>query len=156
MASQQVSELARSHISGSGPRPTCQRANLPIRHGGYIALVSLLVIAAATLAIGLSVSSLSVAETQVGGIKEQTGASFQFAEGCLDEAILRLKRDGGYPGGTLSLPAGSCTIAVVPVGARRTVTTTARVGTATRSITASVNLSGSTPTVDSWEELVTP
>lgn len=79
---------------------------------GYIALIAILIIIAVTLAVGLSMGLLGIGETQAGLTGEQSRQSFQLANGCLEEAILRIKKDNNYEGGNLNIKEGSCNITV--------------------------------------------
>lgn len=77
---------------------------------GYIAFSSLLVISAVVLAAAVSVSLLSLSESQMGYSVRKGEQAFFFVEGCLEEALLRAKRDSSYNGGVLNFPEGQCTI----------------------------------------------
>lgn len=125
----------------------------PRSQRGYIALIAVVIVVAVTLAIGLSMNLLSISETQVGLLRQRSVASFATADACLNEAYLRLMRDAAYAGGNLNLAQGSCTIAVVSLGADRTVTVTSDVGGVSRRIEGMVTISGSTVTQISWKEL---
>lgn len=78
---------------------------------GYIALASVLVIAAVVLAIGISVSLLSINEAQLSLAGRKSQASIAFVDSCVEDALLRLNEDNSIPVQIL-LPAGSCDVTI--------------------------------------------
>jgi hypothetical protein len=122
---------------------------------GYIALIALIIISAVTLAIALSMNSLSITETDTGLLRQQSTQAEQAAYSCLQEAYLRLMRNGAYTGGTtLSVPPGSCTVVSVtaPVPADRIVIVAANIGGVQRQFTGRVTISAVGLTAVSWQE----
>ncbi|MBL7159118.1 hypothetical protein ISS85_01460 [Candidatus Microgenomates bacterium] len=79
---------------------------------GYIAFSSLLVISAVVLAVTISVSILSISESQMGYAVKKGEEALFFVEGCLEEALLRFSSNPLYNGGLLNFPEGQCTIVV--------------------------------------------
>ena len=47
-----------------------------------------------------------------------------YAESCMQEALLRLRRDAGYLGGVVPVAPGTCTVAVTGAGNERTIDAT--------------------------------
>ncbi|MFH1207740.1 MAG: hypothetical protein V1668_04005 [Patescibacteria group bacterium] len=122
---------------------------------GYIALIALVIISVVTLAIALSMNSLSITETDTGLVRQQSTQAEQAAYSCLQEAYLRLMRDGAYTGGTtLTVAPGSCTVVSVatPIPADRVVTVAADVGGVQRQFTGQVTWSAAGLTLVSWQE----
>ena len=78
---------------------------------GYIAFSSLLIISVMALAIGISVSLLSISESQMGYAERKGEETLFFVEGCMEDALLKA-RDQSFTGGILNHPEGSCTIVV--------------------------------------------
>lgn len=76
------------------------------------------------------------------------------ADSCLHEALLGLKQNEMYSGGSLSLGSDSCTISVNGFGDARTITVTATSRQTTREIQATVNLSASGLVEESWLEKI--
>ena len=83
---------------------------------GFIAMVTVLVMMAVLLAIGLTVASIGRDEIALAGIVQDGDQAFSVADGCAEEAIDRLKGDSAYAGGTYSLAGGACTVAVTNLG----------------------------------------
>jgi hypothetical protein len=123
---------------------------------GYIALIAVLIVSAVTLAISLSLNSLSIGETTSGLLKQQSAQSFGLAGSCLQEAWLRLKRDPTFAGDSLNNSLGSCTITVVGSGNDRTITVESDVRNIRRRLESQVTTSGNILTVQSWTEVTTP
>ena len=123
---------------------------------GTIALISLLVISAVVLAIGISVSLTGLDEMKMGFRQGQTTGAFYVAESCMEEALFRLKQDENYSGGALSIGDGSCNIDITANGSQRTITVTGTLNQYTRGIQAIVNILNDGTTygneVISWEE----
>lgn len=130
---------------------------------GYIALIAILIIASVVLAIGISINLLSISETQIGLAQAQTASSFFTADGCLEEAILRIKLLHNYAGGNLNLNGGSCTINIEPAQTScvnkpvlsrdyRTISIEANVNNYIRNLIAEVNLTGNNFVLDCWRE----
>lgn len=88
---------------------------------GFIAFTSLLVISAVTLAIAVSISLLGISEanTSLGFKKGQE--TLKIAESCAEEALLRLRDNASYSGGSLNVGNGSCTISISGTGSDRTI-----------------------------------
>lgn len=80
---------------------------------GSVALISLLIISAFTLVIVLvaSESSISVYEEHINDNSDQI--MYYSAEGCLEEAILRLEDTGTFTGETITINANTeCIISI--------------------------------------------
>lgn len=124
---------------------------------GYTVLIVVLMISAAVLVVVLALSSLGINETLISADDQQSEKSFQIAEACTDEAIIRLNRsfngeEGVYSGGTLNFGTDSCTIGVVVAGSNRQVDVVSTVnGKINRKIQVIVQMSPSF-SVLSWQE----
>ena len=78
---------------------------------GYIALTSVLVIAAAVLAIGTSVALLSISEGQVSLADKKHEETLDFVESCAEVALLELNEDNNISS-SIALPEGSCSVII--------------------------------------------
>lgn len=121
---------------------------------GLTALVTLIIISFVALFVALSVNLISISEMQMGFEKSRSAKAFWAAEACLDEALIRLKRNPSYSGGSLTIDsATTCTATVVPSGSKRIITTVGTVdGIIIRRIEAQADISGKV-TLDYWKEL---
>ena len=128
-----------------------------LKQKGAIALISLLIITAVALAIGLSLNLLGIDEMRMGFRESKSSETYHVAESCLEEALMRFKRDANYSGGTLQIGNGSCNINIVVNGSQRTITVTGTVDQLIRKIQTVINVlnDGTTfgnETVD-WQEI---
>lgn len=125
---------------------------------GVIALMTVIIIGALVLAVGISVSFIGQTEVIITGDtdREQSLRSLVFT--CIEEATFRLKSDPAYVGGTVPIGLDSCAVTVSGSGSTRTVLATATIDPYTKSATASVllkqNVAGNARgwAVDSWLE----
>lgn len=83
-----------------------------IKQKGSIALISLLIISAFTLILAVSMveSSISTGQQFVNNTSEDT--SYYGAEGCAEEAMIRIEGDSTFAGGTVAYDWGTCDISV--------------------------------------------
>lgn len=79
---------------------------------GAMALVSTIVILAVGLIIGLTTVLNSLSQIDMNLDEAKSLKTFSLAEACVDEALIRLKWEETYLGGSLSLLGGSCIITV--------------------------------------------
>lgn len=79
---------------------------------GYSALVSMLLIVAISLTIALGINAGGIYEIRDSLTYSLSNESFYFADSCVEEAIIRLKRDENYTGGSLTSGDIQCTVGV--------------------------------------------
>lgn len=92
---------------------------------GYIAFIGLLIISAVTLAVSVSIALLGISEAQSSLSAKKGEEVLKIAEGCGEEALLRLRDNAGYSDGSLNVGNGSCTINVSGEGQDRIIDITA-------------------------------
>lgn len=88
---------------------------LRIIRSGYIALTTVLVVMIVLLTFLIStqgITSGSLQSSLAGVLGKET---YVVAESCLNDTLIRLRRDSSYSGGTLNVSAGSCTITISDV-----------------------------------------
>lgn len=127
------------------------KRGLPFQKG-YVALSSILVILAVTLAIGISTSLLSIndALSSVSGQKGNT--SMDIIEGCVEDALIRLNEDNSIPS-SLVLPQGTCTVTInSQVGNNWDFTVSASINSYTRSVRVQA-VRSTTVSITSWQEI---
>lgn len=127
---------------------------------GFIAFTSLLVVSAVALAIAVSISLLGITEasTSLGFKKGQE--VLKIAEGCAEEALLRLRDDATYDldGAEVSLPGldGSCTMDISDTGANRTIDITATISGPpqyVKKLQITAKRAGNSINITSWQEV---
>ena len=81
------------------------------REGGYIALISVIIILALVVLIASSAILLSISESNMGLQENQAWESFYLATACAEDALIKLKDNLNYEGNeTLTFDNGTCTI----------------------------------------------
>jgi len=118
---------------------------------GFIAMSTVLIVSAVVIAIAISTTLIGVGEGKAGLLHWNGSNSLYLAEGCMEDALLKLRTSAGYTGGTITRPEGSCTVTVTGSGTY-TITVTATNATATRQIQAIATRSGKVA-ISSWKEL---
>lgn len=128
---------------------------------GAIALLGLLILMGAALIIVTGLSLRGLTNLEAADIAHRGEEAFGGADGCVTEALRRLRDDDTYAGGTVTIGNTVCTMTVTDDGGgQRTIQTSATRGAVTRHVRAiaqmsTITLSGRTITVwalTSWEE----
>lgn len=125
---------------------------------GVVALITVVIIGALILIIGLAGSRLGQTEIVVSNDVAREKEARALVSACVEEAMYRLKRNDSYVGGTLTIDEVSCVVAVSGSGSTRSVVATAEVSDhfvsvtvgATRKANAASNSHGWS--VDTWSE----
>ena len=119
---------------------------------GYIAITSVLVIAAIVLIIGTSASLLAVNDIQSALSNKKSDESLDLVESCVEDALLRLNEDNSIPA-TITLPDGSCSVTInSQVGTLWTFTVSGTFISHAKSIQVVADRTN-TVTVNSWTQL---
>jgi len=124
---------------------------------GFATLTTAIIIFFTTLSMALSIQFAGIGELQTGFQNNLSAQSLSLADGCLEEAMLRLRREASYTGGTLTIGNDTCTNVVTGAGGTRTIISTATINsTIIREIRAEVSIvatpTGNTVTLTDWEE----
>ncbi len=122
---------------------------------GIVSIAAVLVSLTVATMLATSVYLVGLSDLQAGFGSVQSERAFALADGCTDEALLRLSRNASYTGGTLSVGSDSCTIVVSGSGGTRVISISATVGGNTRKLLINVSISGSTVTITKWSEDIT-
>lgn len=124
-------------------------------NSGFMALITVVIIAAAALALTINSSFLGLAVLESADLNDRGAAAVALADGCLEEAFHRLRLDPAYPGAPvpgLTIGAGSCIIEVADLGGGvRRVSVRATVGDFTRRLTAIITLDLRSLAVNEWQ-----
>ncbi len=123
--------------------------------GGYIALLMLLIVGAATTAIALVLLTIGTDAQRSALITQQSIQARQLANACAEEALQQIHDSTSYTGtNSLTLGAGNCNYIVTTTGAStRTITTTATVGAAVRKLAVYATIGSSSISITSWQEV---
>ncbi len=116
---------------------------------GFVLIIVVLLMSAVmtTVFIQTALNSLIILEQSQ---KALDGARAKmYAEGCMQEALLRLSRDSTYTGGNLMLNSGTCDVVISGLGTARVVTVRGTLGVYTQPLVVSVELNPLT--ITSWD-----
>ncbi len=120
---------------------------------GAMLLMTVLIAGAVALTIGLSIALRGIGELDMGFSENQTLETLAIADGCAQEALLRLSRDSDYLGATgLTVGEGACNITVSGSGDERTVSVDATLDRWSRNVTMELDLSTSPITIVGWSQ----
>lgn len=125
------------------------------RESGVIALTSLLVISVVVLSVVVSSSLLGILSAQNSLVYKKGAEALHIAHGCVEEALLRLRNDTNYSGGSLQLSDGSCTITVTGSGNNRTIFISSQLSNpprSTRELEVTVKRTGTSISILTWQE----
>lgn len=124
-------------------------------NGGYITLISILIVGAVGVAIALSIILLGVGSSRTSFAVEQSNQAKALANACAEEALQQIRDSTPFTGsGNLTLGQGTCSYIVTSQGAQnRTVTASGTVGTIIRKVNIIISKINPTITVTSWQEV---
>lgn len=92
---------------------------------GFVALLTIIVIAAMTLLVSLNASLLGLGELDLGYTSQKGGEVYAIADGCAEESLRRFRLDTSYTGGSITTKNGSCIIEIIATAPNATSTVTA-------------------------------
>jgi hypothetical protein len=121
-------------------------------NNGFIALVTVLIIFAIVLLVGLSISLLSINEAQMGLRKSQSSQAYFLANLCAEDALMKLKEDINYSGNeTIEIEGGSCQI--LPIEGKWTIKTISNFQNQVKKIKIMVSQVNPKMIISSWQEV---
>jgi|SRR5687768_17162322 len=107
---------------------------------GFIGLLTVIVIGALVLSIGISTAFVGQTQLILAGHADYEYAVRALVTACVEESVHRLKIDSGYTGGTVPLGNDSCTVTVSGAGSTRSILATATINGYTKAVTATATL----------------
>lgn len=115
------------------------------RARGFIALLSVIIIGAVLLIVGLATASLGQSQLVVAAGTHEEHRTRDYAAACLEEVMLRLKRNETTPFASYpavvpmpGVPAACSVTSVTGSGTSRTVNVTSTAGFFTKAVTAAL------------------
>lgn len=120
---------------------------------GFAALTVVIIMMVVISIFAISANRSALGELINVAAKYQSQNSFYRSDACAEEALLRLRSDAGYNGGTIVLPEGSCEIAVAPNGAIRTITVNASYRNSYRSTKTEALTGAQSIVLQAWSEV---
>jgi hypothetical protein len=119
---------------------------------GFIALITVLIILAIVLVVGLGVSWLSFSEAQMELKKGQSLQSFYLANLCAENALMKLKENINYSGNeTIEIEGGNCQI--LPIEGKWTIKTISNFQNQVKKIKIIVSQVNPKMIISSWQEV---
>lgn len=131
---------------------TLLRMSATRSHPGAMLLITVLIVGAVVLMISLGVTLRSIGELSMGLAENRSQETLAIADGCLQETLLRLARNGAYAGGAMTVGGGNCTMTVTTAGLQQTIAVTATLGRWTRKLQAQVNVAGGRVVLLEWKQ----
>lgn len=125
---------------------------------GFVALLTIVILGAATLLVAYTAALLGLGELDLGNTSQKGEEAFSVADGCMEEALRRLRINTSYSGGTINTSSSSsCSITASGIDPNRAITVTGTVTgtpiTYNKKIEVTLTLIGNVITVNSWAEL---
>lgn len=108
---------------------------------GFILTIVAIVIAAGFTILTVATSFRTLTQLDIGTIAASGAAAVSAVDGCVEEALLQLRRDAAYIGGSITVGDAACVIAAQGSDGTRTLTVTGTIGEASRTVTAGVTMS---------------
>ncbi len=123
---------------------------------GMIALVTVLVVGAIVLVVGVGIATRSMIEGNMSADTEQSNEALSLATSCMETALFTLSNNAAYAGNeTVSIGSQSCIIQPVANlgGNLRTVKTSATVNGHTRRLQVDVSNVNPPLHISAWQEI---
>jgi|SRR3989344_3185677 len=121
---------------------------------GFIAVSTVLILVSVIVAIGTTVTLLSIDEARSGLILFQGEDNLDFVEGCIEDVMLKIRSDSTYSGTSISRPEGNCSITYTSGGpANWDITVTSSSTSVQRKIQAIFTRNPTGITLTSWKEI---
>lgn len=119
---------------------------------GFIALISVLIILAVALIVGLSASFLAINEAQMSLEKYNSSQSYFLANLCAEEALMKLKENENYPGNeTITIEDGECQI--LPIEGNWTIKVVGQFRNQIKKVKIIVEQVNPEMVISSWEQV---
>lgn len=122
---------------------------------GYVALIAVLIVGAASTAIALTLLLTGVDSQRSVLAEQQNTQARQLANACAEEALQIIHDSTSYTGtANLTLSTGTCSYTVTSTGtSTRTISTSATINNMVRRTTVYVTIGASNISITSWQEV---
>jgi hypothetical protein len=119
---------------------------------GYIALSLILVMVVVVGAVSVTVAFLSIGEGQSALAQSKGEETWNFVDGCAEDALQQIHDMATYSGGTITRPEGTCIVTVSSGNPTWDITVTTTDTAYKRSVRVKATR-GPTITITSWQEI---
>ncbi|OGC44526.1 hypothetical protein A2V54_02015 [candidate division WWE3 bacterium RBG_19FT_COMBO_53_11] len=125
------------------------------KKNGYVMLVSVLVIGAIGVAVGVSLILLGLSASRTSFSLEQSNQTKALANACAEKALQQIKDLPSFSGtNNLALGQGNCTYTVIAgSGENRTIEASGNVDTIIRRVKITIDQINPTINIISWQEV---
>ena len=122
---------------------------------GFVALVTVLLVGAVGVAVGISLILLGLGFSRTSLALEQSAMAKALANACSEEALQKIRESTAFTGsGNLLLNGGTCTYTVTAgSGQARTIAATGTFGTIIRKVSISITQITPLIVISSWQEI---
>ena len=119
---------------------------------GFVTLITVLALLVFSVSISIAMTYISISESRVSADVILGEQAFVLSESCAELALLKLRNDTSYTGGSMHVSEGDCEVAVNTTGDESTVSVRAIRGEYTRSVRVEVTRDILTLQMRSWQE----
>lgn len=119
---------------------------------GVAALFVVAIIGATALIMAFSASWFGIVDLDTGYLAKNGEEAASLADGCLENALQRLRFDVNYSGEILNFGEKSCIISVISNGNQRSITVNASLENFHQKLTANISLDSNNITLNGWQE----
>ncbi|MEK7072812.1 MAG: hypothetical protein AAB974_00020 [Patescibacteria group bacterium] len=118
---------------------------------GFVSVLVVLVMLGAVVAVGLALSNASISGMQHGYYSQRSEVATDAAEGCTEEAFIRLKRNNSFLTTSLTVGSSTCSIVIGGTNPNRTFTVSSTVDTFMPRFDGTLTVSGRNVTLTNWD-----
>jgi len=119
---------------------------------GFIALITIFIILAIALLLGLSYGLLAISETDMSLEKVQSSQAYFLANLCVEQALMKLKENISYSGNeTINIDNGNCQI--LQIEGQWIIKTQGNFQNDVRKMRISISQVNPKIIIDSWQEV---
>lgn len=118
---------------------------------GFVSVLVVLVMLGAVVAVGLALSNASISGMQHGYYSQRSEVATDAAEGCAEEAFMRLKWNNSFTTTALTVGSSTCSIVIGGTNPNRTFTVSSTVDTFTPRFDGTLTVSGRNVTLTNWD-----
>lgn len=119
---------------------------------GLVALITVLIISAVALSIGVSISLLSIGQAKMSLQQTQSSQSAFLANLCAEEALMKLKEDSNYLGNEI-INSGNSSCQILPLEGNWLIKVLADYSNQVRKVRIVVNQIDPEIIITSWQEV---
>lgn len=121
---------------------------------GFAAITTILILSAVVLAISTTVTLLSIDEAQSSLSLFKGEDNLGFAEGCVEDVMLKIRANSSYSANSISRPEGTCSITYNTGGPTNwDITVTSQSNTYQRQIRVVFTRNPTGISLSSWKEI---